>query len=188
MKKILFAVLAVCAMASPAFATRIVQKEIGWKVADATKVDGAFFTIFTPRPVASETPDTSGIFSLSDADFIGGRNGGDVANFSSQDSVLVGYVVLYTDSTSDGASTMTAVTMSIDASGDGNDWAVVQTSAQAAASDDPVITIPVWLVPGVSQQPSLIGAPKLRLRFATATGLLLSARAKIIYWAHDGDR
>jgi hypothetical protein len=188
MKNVLRFTLAALALVGLMFTdaeARRVQKELGWNVADITKPDGAFNTLFVPRPIASETPDTTGIFSLQDVQLIGGRNGGDVGNFSSQDSILVGWVVLYTDSTADGASTLTAITASIDASGDGLDWATVQTMAQAAASDDPVVTIPLWLRPGLSQQANLVSAPKLRIRFATATGLLLSARAVLIYWAED---
>lgn len=189
MKKLLLVVLAAISLASgytDAQAGRRVEKQIKWLSPNVSVPDGGFATSDDPKPIASETLDTTGVFNMMDADVFGARGGPHAAaNFNSQDSVLVGYVVAYSDSAADGASTLTAATATIDASGDGRDWAVVGTSATIAASDDPITVFALYLRPGLDHQNLLTNAPKLRIRFTAATGFLLAARLKLVYWADE---
>ena len=182
--RIVLAALAAIAMLSGVAHAERVRKEvqIPWLAPNSALPNGAFQTSSTPKPLASETLDTTGVFSLSDADVLG-LGGAGIDNLASQDSVLVGYLVAYTDSSADGASTLTAATATIDASGDGQDWAVVGTSAVIAASDDPIVAFPLVLRPGLDHQNLLTNAPVLRVRFTSATGLLLACRLKLVYWA-----
>jgi hypothetical protein len=143
--------------------------------------NGAFATMSGPKVLASgDAIDTTGIFTLRDCSFLGSGNA--VDNFASQDSILIGYLVVYTDSTADGASTCTAVTATFDASGDGRDWAVAGTAAGILASDDPIVALPVIQRAGLDHQSLFATAPNLRIRFTTVTGILLAARCKFIYW------
>ena len=179
MKKLILAVAALAALATGAEAGKRAEKPLGWASPNSSG------THFYTKPIASMEVDTTAVFSLEGASIDGGRTGGKVANFVSQDSVLVGYIVAFTDSSADGASTLTAITASIDASGDGNDWAAVGTAAGVAASDDPIVVIPLYYRPGLSQQSLLVHAPKLRVRFTTVTGILLSARTKLVWWPDE---
>lgn len=184
--KLFLAALAALTLSASVATAEGFRREITlpWLRADATVPNGAFATHSGTQPLNTEAGaiDTTGIFSLTDADILslGGRG---VDNVASQDSVLIGYIVVYTDSTADGASTCTAITASIDASGDGADWAAVGTTAAILASDDPVAALPLVLRPGLDHQLLLTTAPKLRIRFTTVTGILLAARCKLIYRA-----
>jgi len=181
--RILIAALAALTLfVGPANAERVRKEvQIPWLSPNSALPNGAFQTSSSPKPLASETLDTTGVFSLSDADILG-LGGIGVDNVASQDSVLVGYIVAYSDSSADGASTMTAATATIDASGDGQDWSVVGTTAVIAASDDPIVAFPLVLRPGLDHQNLLTNAPVLRVRFTTVTGILLACRLKLVYW------
>lgn len=181
----LVAALVVCVGFTPDANAGRIRKEvmIPWLSPNSALPNGAFATSSSTKPLASETLDTTGVFSLSDADVPMGLGGAGIDNVASQDSILVGYVVAYSDSTADGASTLTAATATIDASGDGADWSVVGTTAAIAASDDPIVAFPLVLRPGLDHQNLLTNAPILRIRFTTVTGILLACRLKLVYWA-----
>lgn len=189
MKK--FLVLAALALFTVGFATqadaRLVKKsqELGWLTPNSGVPNGAFQVSYTPKPLASETLDTTGTFSLMRASVAAWGNA--IDGVSAQDSVLVGYLVCYSDSTADGASTLTAVTATFDASGDGWDWSVAGTAAGIAASDDPIIAMPIVQRAGLDHQNLFLNAPILRVRFTAATGLLLACRVKVVYWEEDGN-
>lgn len=188
MKK--FLVLAALALFSVGFAVTHadaapVKKiiELGWLTPDVNEPGGGYLVSLATRPLASEALDTTGVFSLMDASELGGGSArGDIANV---DSVLIGYLVCYTDSTADGASTLTAATATIDASGDGRDWAAVCTVALVAASDDPVVTGALVQRTTIDHLNLLTTAPRLRIRFTAATGYLLACRVKVIYWVDE---
>ena len=154
------------------------EQPIQWRVAD--NLDAGTFTQTARKPLASEVIDTSGVFSLNDCSFSGPGNA--IDNFASQDSVLIGYLVIYSDTTGDVASTLTAVTATFDASGDGNDWAVAGTAAGILASDDPIVALPIVQRAGLDHQSLFAMAPKLRVRFTSATGIMQAAKLKIVYW------
>jgi len=184
MKKLVLALAVIAAIATTANAGKVqVQKELGWTVSNSSVANGTRRVVFTARPLDSEAIDTTGVFSLMDASPAGpGSFSGDIA---AADSILLGYVVVYTDSTADGASTLTALTGTIDASGDGNDWATATTVSGILASDDPIVVLPIVQRPTLDHQNLVWMAPKLRIRFTTATGILLAARAKLVYWKED---
>lgn len=188
MKKILLAALAAFTLVGAAQAERVqVIKDLGWLTPNSAVANGANQVSFAPRPLNSESAglDTTGVFSMMDADFSGmpGAFITDVASGTGLDSVLVGYIVLYSDSSADGASTCTAVTATIEASGDGNDWCTVATAAGIAASDDPVVPIMLCTRPSLDHQMLLTTAPRLRIRFTTVTGILVAAKCRLIYWS-----
>ena len=184
--RFLLAALVLTGMAvTDASAERIrVEKTIRWLAVNSAVADGAFQTQEGTKPLASEALDTTGVFNMQDADVDGHFLTLVVGSENAQDSLIVGYLVAYSDSSADGASTLTAVTATIDASGDGQDWATVCTAAGIAASDDPIVAIPLVLRPGLDHQNLLTNAPKLRIRFTTVTGYLLAARLKLVYWAN----
>jgi len=184
---ILGALAVFCALSVGTADAKTVKRsaQIPWLAVNSSVPNGAFQVSFATKPLASETPDTTGVFSLQDASIAGAGNAMD--NSVTADSILVGWLVLYSDSTADGASTCTAVTATIDASGDGFDWSVATTASGIAASDDPVISIPIYMRPTLDHQNLVITAPLLRIRFTTVTGYLLACRAKMVYWADTQD-
>lgn len=176
----------VASVVGPAEARRVLRRqELGWLTPNSAVPNGAFQVSYTPKPLASGTLDTTGVFSLQNADWTGYGNA--VDNFSAQDSVIVGYLVCFSDSTADGASTLTAATATFDASMDGNDWAVAGTAALVAASDDPVVAVPIVQRAGIDHQNLFALARQLRVRFTAATGYLLACRVKVMWWAEDGN-
>lgn len=178
---ILGALAMVCALNTVAGAVAVkTEVSIPWLSPNSAVPNGAWQVSPSPKPLASETIDTTGTFTLRDCSFNGPGNS--IDNYAAQDSVLIGYLVIYSDSTADGASTLTAVTATFDASGDGTDWAVAGTAAGILASDDPIVALPIVQRAGLDHQSLFATAPLLRIRFTSATGLLVAARCKIIYW------
>ena len=178
---ILGALAVFCALSvTSAFAGTAVRAEqqVMWRVVD--DVAAGTFKLVPSKVMSSDVIDTTGTFSLDDCSFVGPGNA--VDNFASQDSVLIGYLVLYSDTTADVANTLTAVTATFDASGDGTDWAVAGTAAGILASDDPIVALPIVHRAGLDHQSLFAMAPKLRVRFTTATGILASVKLKVVYW------
>lgn len=190
MKKIL-SLVALMATLIPAlsFAAPVrVEREIGW----GSYANGVLSTAtIGARPLAGATPDTSAVFSMSDVAILGGGfpvgNGvSTTGGFSANDSLCVGYIVGYRDSTAAGTTNLTAVTASLQASYDQFTWAGAGTVTQAPSSGDPVFVLPIFVVPG-SGPTWNITAPRLRLAFTTTTGQMPACRLKLVYWA-DNDR
>ena len=187
MKKILIAALAaltfVLGFNTDASAKRVrVDLQIPWLAPNVLLPNGGFATSSITKPLASETLDTTGFFSLRDVD-LGIFS---AVKLASQDSIFAGYLSVYSDSTADGASTCTAITATIDASGDGADFSTVGTTTAILASDDPIASFMLCLRPGLDHQMLLATAPLLRIRFTTVTGILMAARVKLTYWREDG--
>ena len=184
---ILGALAMVCALTVGTAEAKVVKRsiQIPWLAPNSAVPNGAFHLNYGTKPLASEAIDTTGFFNLQDASFAGSGQAFD--NLVTADSMLVGWLVLYSDSTADGASTCTAVTATIDASGDGWDFATATTASGITTSDDPVISIPVYQRPTLDHQNLIATAPLLRVRFTTVTGILLACRAKFIYWADTAD-
>lgn len=156
-----------------------VVQSLPWLSPNSAVPSGAFATSSGTQPLASAALDTTGIFSLVNASIQG--SGGDSDGWTVSDSILVGYIIAYSDSSADGANTLTAATATIEASGDGTDWAAVGTVTVSATSDDPMVAFPLWFK-GADHQNLLVGSPMLRVRFASVTGILTACRLKLVYW------
>lgn len=186
MKKIL-SLVALMATLIPAlsFAAPIrVEKELGWGTYAAHQQSTASYSA---RTLAGGN-DTTAVFSMADASILG--NGFPVGAGSlypaGNDSLCVGYVILYRDSTAAGSPTLTAVTASIQSTGDNLSWTASGSTTQAPSSGDAVAVLPLFVIP--SSGPTWnITAPRLRIVFSAATGILPACRAKLVYWA-DNDR
>ena len=185
MKKILcFAVLLAsmlaAGVASAQDAVVRVEREIYWANSYPAGVwDGTIVS----KPLAGATADTTSVFSLGDASVrsYGFPNSSFLAA-SSTDSLLVGYVHVYRDSSAAGTTNLTALTANLEASYDGRSWANCGTVTGAATSGDPVIALPIYMVPSVTNRFSML-SPYIRLAFTTTTGQLPNARIKVVYWA-----
>ena len=190
MKKIL-SLVALMATLIPAFSFAApirVEREIGW----GSYANGVMSTsTIGPRLLQGTTPDTSAVFSMSDVSILGGGfpvgNGVSTSGgFSANDSLCVGYIVGYRDSTAAGTTNLTAVSATLQSSYDQFTWAGAISSTQAPASGDPVFVLPLYLVPSNGATWN-ITAPRLRLVFTTTTGQMPACRLKLVYWA-DNDR
>ena len=153
-----------------------VNTQIPW----ATYPNGNASPTTNTQPIASEVLDTTSTFNLYDAylNGLGGRKDG----FAAQDSVLVGYMTIYSDSVADVSNTLTAVTVTIDGSADGTDWTVVGTGTSVGVSDDPVVSIPIIWRPGLDHQELLPLCRVLRARFTTVTGIMTAGRVRMLWW------
>lgn len=188
MKKLVLAALAAFTLASTAQAQVVlVQKELGWTVSDASYASGFHRAVLGPRVLAPEAADTSGIFSLQDAALVGpGAYDPQVGASAASDSILVGWVVIYRDSTGDATANLTALTGTIEASGSGDatDWTAVGTTTSIIATGEAILAMPLVLRPIQDHQNLLINAPRLRIRFTTHTGIMQAARIIVRYWSY----
>ena len=189
MKKILcFAVLLAsmlaAGVASAQDAVVRVEREIYWANSYPNHIwDGTIVS----KPLAGATADTTSPFTLSDAAIRGA--GFPISSFnveSKNDSLLVGFVHIYRDSVVAGSPTLTAVTAKIETSYDGRSWANCGVVTGSANSGDCVIAIPIYLLVGDTNRFSIF-SPLVRLAFTTTTGIMPSARIKLVYWA-DANR
>lgn len=191
MKKILSFAVLVAALLVPSLvfaATERVEKELGW----GTYVNGVLSTSTYGARTLAGNNDTTAVFSMQDVSILG--NGFPVSagvstsgGFSANDSLLVGYVVLYRDSTAAGSPTLTAVTASLQASFDGLSWSGAGSTSQAPTSGDAIAVLPVFVVPA-SGPTWNITVMRLRIVFGTVTGILPACRAKLVYWAEANRR
>lgn len=203
MKKILYLV-ALMATLIPAlsFAAPIrVEKELGWKsrrpsrfALPTTEVD------YIPRALASldtaglgdNGVDTTGVFSLRDIAFPPnypvGNGVSTTGGFSGNDSLLVGYLYIYRDSTAAGSPTFTGCTATFQTSSDGNSWASAQSYGTiSVSSGESSGIIPMFMTPSSGSDWKLI-SNRVRVVFATVNGILPAARVRLVYWADDGRR
>ena len=153
---------------------------IPWLAPNVAVPQGGWQTTSNTQPIASEVLDTTGVFNLYDAYLRG--PGGRKDGFGAQDSVLLGYMTIYSDSVADVANTLTAVTVTIDGSFDGTDWTVVGTGTSVGVSDDPVVSIPIIWNPGLDHQELLPLCTMLRARFTTVTGIMTAGRVRLLWW------
>jgi hypothetical protein len=186
MKKILSAVLAALVLVPTlAFAGVIrVERQIPW-ASYPLNVQ----TVLGNKPLASAAVDTTAIFSMADAAFSG--NGFPVGAGSlypsGNDSLTVGYIVVYRDTTAAGTTNLTGLTFTIESSHDAVTWASASGFGATCTSGDPTVTIPLTIRHGEPAHWNLL-ATKLRGRFTTVNGQLPAAKVKLVYWADDGRR
>jgi hypothetical protein len=186
MKKILtFAVLMAAMIPTLSFAATIrVEKELGWGTYLLHQQSTATYSART----LFGGDDTTAVFSMSDAAIFGDGFpvGAGTLYPSKNDSLCVGYVIIYRDSTEAGSPTLTAVTASIQASSDGLSWSSAGSTTQAPSSGDAVAVLPIFVVPSSGPTWNIV-AQRLRIVFSSVTGNLPACRAKLVYFA-DNDR
>ena len=188
MKRLFYPILVLAGLlmgfAGEAHAVKIKNREIGWWTSTATTVN----PVNTPRKgFGTGYADTTFLFSLADVSCPTAA----LQGAANTDSVTIGWVRFFTDTTVAVTNTLSTVSYVIEASGDGNTWAAVVNNASNAivASGDQHFAIPLWFnsgegnsATGVKTSP-LLTAPYLRVRFTAGTGNFFAARAQLLYWS-----
>jgi hypothetical protein len=204
MKKILVLAALVAAMfvTSVASAAPIrVERELGWKNRISLRVPTAAteysnvaraLASFDTAGVGDLGLDTTGVFTMRDIHFppnfpvLGAVTS--TAGFSANDSLLIGYLYVYRDSTAAGSPSLTGYTATFECSSDGLSWKTAQAYGTiSVAAGESQAFCPIFFVPSSGSDWKLL-SNKLRIIFTTVNGILPAARAKIVYWADDGRR
>ena len=167
-----------------ASAAKLVTREVGWVTNLATSASNPNYT--ARKGFGTGYADTTMPFSLSNVSIPSTA----LAGTANKDTVTVGYVRFFTDSTVAVTNTLSTVSYVIEASGDGYTWAAVVTNASNAivASGDQYFAIPLWAnvgtgnnATGIKTSP-LLTAPYLRVRFTAGTGNFFAARCQLVHW------
>lgn len=189
MKRFILGILTMFALgatASDALAVKLTSREIGWWTSSATTIN----PVNTPRKgFGTGYADTTMNFSLVGVSCPPAA----LQGAANTDSVTIGWVRFFTDSTVAVTNTLSTVSYVIEASGDGFTWATVVNNASNAivASGDQHFAIPLWFnsgegnsATGVKTSP-LLTAPYLRVRFTAGTGNFFAARCQLVHWTDN---
>lgn len=183
-----------------------VTKEIKWNISNVGapfNATGIYVRDTTHQVLSGDTRDTTGWFSLDDADIpprgatgpgaLGSLN---VTNGSGSDTTTIAYLVFQSDSTAAPTATLSSLTILIDGrvGGFGNtatlargwvkaDSALVNGAAAGTLIvGDESVGVPIR---SISPYGNIRRFGQLRARQTAATGILTSVRAFVRYWDND---
>lgn len=199
----LLTLFALVSFAPVADAGKWVQKEIFWRKSSYYNANTIWVRDTSKTVLAGEVADTTGDFSLSDAEIWFNHPGA----ATTVDTAYVAYVVLQADSSVRGTESISSVTVEIDgrAAGFGptidlTNYQQVDSTVVTFVDSDPlnrVLAIPIRAVSGLGGAGSngpensqnffyrIMAFETLRVRFSTATGILSGGvRAYIRYWTN----
>lgn len=178
---ILGALAVFCALSvGTANAARLVAEDLPWKIADSTLPGGANYVVTNALGVG-ET-DTTAMFS---------PLGWVLPQAAFSDSVVVGWIVMYPDTSVAATINATSFTINIDVGGSTAAAANLATVAAVTFTDftttDKIVKIPIYnnfaLARGVAAAVGNWG-PKMRMRIAPAAGgVFPAARLQLVHWA-----
>lgn len=176
---ILGALAMVCALNTAASASRIVQEGLEWHFANSAVAGGETRTTLNALGVG-ET-DTTALFSV---------EGWAIPNATFSDSVVIGWILMYPDTSVAASISATSFTINIDTGGPAATWLNLGTTGAVTFTDftttDKVVKIPIYnnfaLARGVAGAVGNWGT-KMRMRIVPIGGTFPAARLSLVHFA-----